>query len=143
MIGLRSSSNVSNRAKLSHFRTHLKGYLQCLTIFISCLGLIGLVIYMAGSRTKELRDRKILGASVSNIVTLLSKDFLGLIWIAFVIASYWLMNKWLSDYTYRVDIKWCVFGLAGVSILLIALMTVSVQAFKAALANEGRALRTE
>ncbi|MBK6478776.1 MAG: hypothetical protein IPF93_10855 [Saprospiraceae bacterium] len=79
-------------------------------------------------------------------MTILSKDFSGLICIAFVIASplvYWLMNKWLSDYTYRVDIKWWVFGLAGVSILLIALMTVSVQAFKAALANEGRALRTE
>ena len=93
-----------------------------------------------------LVHRKILGASVSNIVTILSKDFSGLICIAFVIASplaYWLMNKWLSDYTYRVDIKWWVFGLAGVSILLIALMTVSVQAFKAALANEGRALRTE
>ncbi|MBP9135332.1 MAG: hypothetical protein KBF75_14995 [Saprospiraceae bacterium] len=131
---------------MSHFRTHLKGYLQCLTIFISCLGLIGLVIYMAASRTKELGVRKILGASVSNIVTILSKDFSGLICIAFVIASplvYWLMNKWLSDYTYRVDIKWWVFGLAGVSILLIALMTVSVQAFRAVLANPGRALRTE
>jgi len=101
---------------------------------------------MAASRTKELGVRKILGASVSNIVTILSKDFSGLICIAFVIASplvYWLMNKWLSDYTYRVDIKWWVFGLAGVSILLIALMTVSVQAFRAVLANPGRALRTE
>lgn len=117
-----------------------------LTIFISCLGLFGLVSYMASSRTKELGLRKVLGASVANVVTLLSKDFLILVAIAFVISSpiaYWLMNKWLADYAYRIEIKWWVFGLAGITILCIAMFTVGIQAIRAALANPAKSIRTQ
>jgi ABC-type antimicrobial peptide transport system permease subunit len=90
--------------------------------------------------------RKVLGASVKNITTLLSKDFLKLVLIAFIIASplaYWAMYKWLQDYPYRISIQWWVFAIAGASAILIALITVSFQAIKAGLANPVKALRTE
>lgn len=124
----------------------LAGLFAGLTIFISCLGLFGLVSYMAASRTKELGVRKVLGASIAQIVNLLSKDFLQLVVIAFVIASpiaYWAMHYWLKDYPYRINIQWWVFGLTGSLILLIALLTVSFQAVKAALSNPVKSLRTE
>lgn len=117
-----------------------------LTIFISCLGLLGLAIYMAEARIKEIGVRKVLGASVGGLVALLSKDFLKLVGIAFVIATpiaWWAMYKWLSDYPYRVTIQWWVFVGAGLLSLFVALATVSYQAIRAALSNPVESLRTE
>jgi putative ABC transport system permease protein len=117
-----------------------------LTIFISCLGLLGLAIFMAESRIKEIGVRKVLGASVSGIVALLSKDFLKLVIIAFLLAtpiSWWMMYSWLKDYPYRVSIEWWVFLSAGMISVLIALFTVSYQAIRAALSNPVKSLRTE
>ena len=118
----------------------------CLTIFIACLGLFGLVTYISEQRTKEVGIRKVLGASVSNITTLLTKDFIQLVLLAIVIASplaWWAMHKWLQDFVYRIDISGWVFVLAGFMALLIALLTVSFQAIKAAVANPVKSLRTE
>jgi len=101
---------------------------------------------MAQNRIKEIGVRKVLGASVTNITTLLSKDFLKLVIISLLIASplaCWAMHTWLQGFAYRVTIKWWVFALAGVSALLIALLTVSFQAIKAAVANPVKSLRTE
>lgn len=117
-----------------------------LSIFISCLGLFGLATYMAENRVKEIGVRKVLGASVSGIAALLSKDFVKLVIISFVIAapiSYWCMNKWLQDYQYRVTIQWWVFVVACFLSVTIAIATVSYQAIKAALANPIKSLRTE
>ncbi len=117
-----------------------------LTIFISCLGLFGLATYMAENRIKEIGVRKVLGASVTNITTLLSKDFLTLVIISFVIASpiaWWAMSKWLSSYNYRINIEWWVFAGAGLLSVIIALVTVSYQSIKAAIANPVKSLRTE
>jgi putative ABC transport system permease protein len=117
-----------------------------LTIFISCLGLFGLAVYMAENRTKEIGIRKVLGASVISITTLLSKDFLKLIIISFFIASpvaWYIMNVWLQNYTYRVGINWLVFAGAGTLSVLIAILTISYQAIKAAVANPVKSLRSE
>ncbi|HSZ84834.1 MAG TPA: ABC transporter permease [Puia sp.] len=117
-----------------------------LTIFISCLGLFGLASYMAENRTKEIGVRKVLGASVTSITTLLSKDFLKLIVISFLIAApvaWYIMNAWLQNYTYRVNISWWVFAGAGILSVLIAILTISFQAIKAAVANPVKSLRTE
>ena len=117
-----------------------------LTIFISCLGLFGLATYMAENRIKEIGVRKVLGASVAGLATLLSKDFLKLVIVSFAIAApiaWWLMNAWLIDYKYRITIEWWVFAIAGLLSLLIAIITVSFQAIKAAVANPVKSLRTE
>ena len=117
-----------------------------LAVLIACLGLFGLVTYMAEQRNKEIGIRKVLGASVSNMVIMLSKDFLLLVVIASVLAfpvAWWAMSKWLRDFAYRIDISVWVFVIAGLSALLIALITVSFQAIKAAIANPVRSLRTE
>ena len=117
-----------------------------LTIIISCLGLFGLAAYMAENRIKEIGVRKVLGASVMGITTLLSKDFLKLVIISFVIASpitWYAMHQWLSGYTYRVGIDWWVFAGAGIIAVLISLLTVSYQAIKAAIANPVKSLRSE
>ncbi|MBK7871956.1 MAG: FtsX-like permease family protein [Saprospiraceae bacterium] len=117
-----------------------------LTILISCLGLFGLAMFTAEQRTKEIGIRKVLGAGVSNIITLISKDFIKLVIIAMIIASpvaWWGMNKWLGDFAYRVDIQWWMFVLAGVAAIAVALITVSFQAIKAALANPVDSLRSE
>lgn len=117
-----------------------------LTIFIACLGLFGLAIYMSEQRIKEIGVRKVLGASVSNLVTMLSKDFIKLVAIGAVIAfpvAWWFMHKWLQDFAYRIDISWWVFVVAAVIALFIALLTVSFQAIRAALANPVKSLRTE
>ncbi len=117
-----------------------------LTIFVACLGLFGLAIYTTEQRTKEIGIRKVLGASVLQITNMLSKDFLKLVLIACVIAfplSYWLMQKWLQDFAYRIQIGWWVFALAALIALVIALATVSFQAVKAALANPVKSLRAE
>ena len=117
-----------------------------LTILIACLGLLGLATYAAQQRVKEIGIRKVLGASVTSIVSMLSKDFLRLVLIAAVIAfpvAWWAMNNWLEDFAYRVNIQWWVFVLAAFAALAIALCTVSFQAIKAALMNPVKSLRTE
>ena len=117
-----------------------------LTIFISCLGLFALAAYMAENRIKEICIRKVLGASVSNITRLLSVDFIKLVLISVIIASpiaWWLMDKWLQGYNYRISMEWWVFASAGMGAVIIALFTVSFQAIKAALANPVRSLRSE
>ena len=124
----------------------LAGLFAGLTIFISCLGLFGLATYMAENRVKEIGIRKILGASLTGITTLLSKDFVKLVIIAFLIAAplaWWAMHAWLQNYTYRVGIEWWVFALAGLLSVVIALLTVSYQSIKAAIANPVKNLRTE
>lgn len=117
-----------------------------LAIVIACLGLFGLVTYAAEQRTKEIGIRKVLGANVPNIVAMISKDFLKLVFIAFLFAfpiAWWAMNKWLQDFAYRVNIGWWIFFAAGALAIMIALVTVSFQAIKAAVANPVKSLRTE
>jgi ABC-type antimicrobial peptide transport system permease subunit len=117
-----------------------------IAIFISCLGLFGLATYTTQVKTKEIGIRKVLGASVGGIVQLISKDFLKLVFISIIIATpiaVWAMNKWLQGFEYRVNVSWWVFALAGILALLIALLTVSFQAIKAAIANPVKSLRTE
>ena len=124
----------------------LAALFAALTIFISCLGLFGLATYMAENRIKEIGVRKVLGASVANITTLLSKDFLKLVMISFFIAcpvAWWMMGKWLQEYPYRVSIQWQVFVFAGFLSLIISILTISYQAIKAAVANPVKSLRTE
>jgi putative ABC transport system permease protein len=124
----------------------LANYFAFLGIFISCLGLLGLVTFTAEQRTKEFGVRKVLGASPFSLFGLLSKEFLLLVLIAMSIASplAWLtMNNWLEDYEYRINIGWWVFAVAGLAAFIIALITVSTQAIKAAIANPVKSLRTE
>ena len=117
-----------------------------MAIIVGCMGLFGLAAFSAEQRTKELGIRKVLGANAFNIVGLLSKNFLVLIVISSLIAipiAWWAMNNWLEDFPYRVNISWWVFGIAIIAALAIALLTVSFQAIKAALANPVKSLRTE
>ena len=124
----------------------LAKYFAYLTILISCLGLFGLAAFDTERRTKEIGIRKVLGADMKSLVALLSKDFLKLVCIAIIVASpvaYYLMNSWLQDFAYRVNISWWIFVVAGTIALLIALLTVSFQAIKAAMSNPVKSLRTE
>jgi ABC-type antimicrobial peptide transport system permease subunit len=117
-----------------------------LAVFISCLGLLGLVIYTTTQRVKEIGVRKVLGASVTQIITLLSKDFLQLVMLAFIIAAplaWWAMNKWLEDFAYRTTISWWIFAICGISMILIALLTLGMQTVRSATANPVKSLRTE
>lgn len=117
-----------------------------LAILIACLGLFGLVTYAAEQRIKEIGIRKVLGANVTNIITMLSKDFIVLVCISLVIAipASWLaMNQWLQEFAYRISMPWWLFALAGIIAIAIALVTVSFQAIKAALANPVKSLKTE
>jgi ABC-type antimicrobial peptide transport system permease subunit len=124
----------------------LSGYFAFLAIFISCLGLLGLVMFTAEQRTREIGIRKVLGATTASLYKLLSRDFLILILFAFVIATplaWWAMNDWLQNFAYREPIHWTVFVIAGMASLVIALLTISFQAVKAANANPVKSLRTE
>jgi putative ABC transport system permease protein len=124
----------------------LAGLFAALAIVISCLGLFGLSAYVAESRVKEIGVRKILGASAFTITKLLSADFVKLVAVAIIIASpvaWYAMNKWLQSYTYRISIGWGIFLIAGLMAIFIALLTVSFQAIKAAVANPVKSLRTE
>jgi predicted permease len=117
-----------------------------IAILISCMGLFGLVSFTTQQRTKEIGIRKVLGATVTQIVQLLSKDFLRLVVLGIAIASpiaYWAMTKWLQNFAYKVDISWWIFALAGIMAIVIALLTVSYQSIKAAMANPVKSLRTE
>ena len=119
---------------------------MALTIIIACLGLFGLIAFMAEARKKEIGIRKILGASIINIAILLSKDFLKLVVLAFLIASpiaYYYINDWLKDFEYRIEISWWIFAFTGLMSITIALLTVIYQAIKAAIANPVKSLRTE
>jgi ABC-type antimicrobial peptide transport system permease subunit len=118
----------------------------CLAIFISCLGLFGLASFVAEQRKKEIGVRKVLGASVAGIATLLSKDFFMLVGISCLIAfpvAAWIMHDWLQSYEYRADLSWWIFAIAGLSAFLITLLTVSLQATKAAMANPVESLKSE
>ena len=117
-----------------------------LCVFISCLGLLGLVIFITNTRTKEIGVRKVLGASVLQVVTLLSKDFVSLVLIAFVITlplAWWAMYNWLQDFVYRTTLSWWVFGLTGAGMLIIAMIILSIRTIKSASANPVKSLRTE
>ena len=125
---------------------NLFGAFAVLAVVIACLGLFGLTVFTAEQRTKEIGIRKVLGATVSHLVALLSKDFLKLVGVAFVIAApvaYFTMNRWLEDFAYRIDLSGWVFVLAGVAALGVALLTVSYQAIRAALADPVKSLRYE
>ena len=124
----------------------LAGFFAILAIVISCLGLFGLASFVAAQRTKEIGVRKVLGASVLSVWNLLSKDFVALVFISFCIAVpvvWYGMNSWLQGYNYRVSIGWEIFIVAGLLAMVIALLTVSFQAIKAAIANPVKSLRTE
>lgn len=124
----------------------IAGWAGGISIFLACLGLFGLAALAAVNRTKEIGIRKVMGATVTNVVALLSKDFMKLIAIAMVIASplaWYVMHDWLQAYAWRINITWWVFALTGLFALFVAVTTVSVQAIKAALSNPVKALRTE
>jgi putative ABC transport system permease protein len=115
-------------------------------IFIACLGLFGLITYAAEQRTREIGIRKVLGAGVSQIVAMLSKEYLGLVSIAMLIGfpvAWWAMQRWLESFAYRIQIHWWIFMVAGLTTLVIAVITVGLQAVKAAVANPATSLKTE
>ncbi len=117
-----------------------------IAVFISCMGLFGLILFSTEKRTREIGIRKVLGASVPGIVFLLSKDFLKLVFVAMLIASpivYYFMHLWLQEYAYRIQISWWMFAMAWLSALLIAFLTISFQAIKSAIANPVKCLRME
>jgi putative ABC transport system permease protein len=117
-----------------------------ISVLIASLGLFGLVAYTTEQRTREIGIRKVLGASVQQVLTLVSKEFLYLVLIAFVIAiptTWWAMNKWLEDFAYRTTVSGWTFGAAGIIAIVIAIFTISLQAVKAALANPVKSLRSE
>jgi putative ABC transport system permease protein len=117
-----------------------------LSLLIGCLGLFGLSIFVVERKVKEIGIRKVLGASVTDIVELLAKDFIRLVLIAIMLATpltWYVMNRWLQDFAYRIDIEWWIFALAGLLALSIALLTVSFQSIRAALRNPVKSLRTE
>ena len=122
------------------------GIFSGLSIFIACLGLFGLTAFAMERRTKEIGIRKVLGATTSNLIALLSKDFLRLVLIALIIAipiAWYGMNQWLQDFAYRTQIGWWIFALAGIAALVIAFVTISLQSVKAAMANPIKSLRNE
>ncbi len=124
----------------------LSNFFTLLAVFIACLGLFGLASFTAEQRSKEIGIRKVLGASVSNLVVLLSRDFIKLVGAAFLLSipvAYYVMDQWLSNFAYRIEISWQIFLMAGLAALVIAWLTVSYQSIKAALANPVVALRME
>lgn len=138
--------DFNNQFKTEALIGKLSRVFACLAIVISCLGLFGLAAYTAERRTREIGIRKVLGASVPRITRLLSKDFMWLVIISAIVAfplSWWAMHNWLQNYAYRIQISWWVFFVAGLMAIMIALMTISFQAIKAALSNPVKNLRTE
>jgi len=136
-------------AKFYQTEQQTSGLLQWasgLAIFISCLGLLGLVIYTTNIRTKEIGIRKVFGATVTNIIMVLSKDFVRLVLVAFFIASpiaWWATSKWMENFAYRTSMSWWIFVLSGVLMMLISFGTLSMHIIKAAMANPANSLRTE
>ena len=138
--------NIAAFYKAEQSTTHLLTWASGLAIFISCLGLLGLVIYTTHQRVKEIGVRKVLGASVTQIVSLLSKDFVVLVIVAFMITAplaWWAANTWLQNFAYRTSIPWWIFAAGGGIMIIIALLTLSIQTIRAALANPVKALRSE
>ena len=134
--------NYSAETRLSA----IVSYFTIIAILISCLGLFGLATFSAEQRIKEIGVRKVLGACITSIVTLLSKDFLKLVIISIIIASplaWFVMNKWLQSFAYRIDISWVYLAITALAAILIALITISYQAIKAATANPVESLRSE
>jgi putative ABC transport system permease protein len=132
--------------KADHQVTQIVGILAELAIFISCLGLFGLASHSAEKRVKEIGVRKVLGASVQRIVLLLSGNFLKLVLLANLIAwplAWFAMNRWLSAFAYRIEITWVTFAVIAFVSILIALITISFQSIKAAVANPVKSLRSE
>ena len=122
------------------------GIFAFIAIIIACLGLLGLSAYNVLQRTKEIGIRKVFGASVRSIVYLLSKDFVRLVLIAFIVAvpvTWWIMYNWLQQFVYRINIGWWVFAVAGIFAVVVALTTIGFQTIKAAIANPVKSLRTE
>ena len=136
-------------AKYYEAEQHISGLLKWATglaVFISCLGLLGLVIYTTNQRTKEIGVRKVLGASVKQIVAMITSDFIVLILLAFVIAAplAWIgMHRWLENFAFRTNVSWWIFITGGAVMVLVALITLSFQTVKAALMNPVKSLRTE
>jgi putative ABC transport system permease protein len=121
-------------------------YFAVVAVFIASLGLLGLVAFTTEQRTKEIGIRKVLGASVNQVLVLLSKEFLFLVILAFVISiplTWWAMHNWLNNFAYRIDISWWIFANGGILAVLITLITISVQSIKAAIANPVYSLRSE
>ena len=138
--------DINNYYQAEQRWSSIVGWASGISIFLACLGLLGLAALAAINRTKEIGVRKVLGASVSILLFSLSKDFLKLILISFVIASplaWYFMNKWLQDYANRINISWTVFLFTGAFAVAIALITISFQAIKAAIANPVKSLGTE
>ncbi|PWT95603.1 MAG: ABC transporter permease [Bacteroidetes bacterium] len=141
-----ADENYAAKFKLEELIGKLSGLFSALAIFISCLGLLGLAAYTAEQRTKEIGVRKVLGATVSQLWILLTKDFIVLVLISCLIASpiaFYYMHEWLQRYDYRIKISPTVFLIAGLSAILITIITISFQAIKAALTNPVKSLRTE
>lgn len=141
-----TDDEIRKNYKSEHTVSKLSRYFAFLAIFISCLGLFGLVTFTAEQKTKEIGIRKVLGASVTGIVQMLSRDFLKLVLIAAFVAfpfAWWFIHNWLTNFAYRVDIGWWIFPAAGIIAMLIALLTISFQSIKAAIANPVKSLRTE
>jgi len=138
--------NLDNFYKAERKWSSIIGWAGGISVFLACLGLFGLAALAAVNRTKEIGIRKVLGASLTSIVTLLSKDFLKLVIVALIIAAplaWYFMNKWLQDFAYRISIGWWVFIVAGSIAIIIALLTIGSQAVKAGMANPVKSLRTE
>jgi len=132
--------------KLESLIGKLAGIFAGLAIFISCLGLFGLASFMAERRTKEIGVRKVLGASILNVWGLLSKEFIYLVGIAFILATpiaYYLLSNWLQKYEYRTELSWWIFALTGLGTMAVTLLTVSFQSIKAALLDPVKSLRSE
>jgi putative ABC transport system permease protein len=141
-----SDLEFANLYKSEEIVSRLSGYFAMIGIFISCLGLFGLSAFTAAQRTKEIGVRKVLGASVPSIIGMLSNVFLKLVVIAMLIGfpiAWFAMNNWLDNYAYKITVQWWVFASAGVSIVLIALITVSVQSIKAAIASPVKSLKSD
>jgi putative ABC transport system permease protein len=134
------------RHKLFTLINKLLTWATGLSILISCLGLLGLAMYTTNLRTKEIGVRKVLGATVTQIVTLLSRELVMLVLLAFLIvtpAAWWAMNKWMQNFADKTTISWWIFALSGVGMLLTAFFTLSFQTIKAAIANPVKSLRSE
>src|SRR5258706_9609265 len=143
---LGTDENMDHFYKSESRWSSIVGWAGGISIFLACLGLFGLAALAAVNRTKEIGIRKVLGASLSGIVGLLSKDFLKLVVIALVIASplaWYFMHNWLQGFAYRINIGWYVFAITGIVAVLIALLTISLQAIKAAVAKPVKSLRSE
>ncbi len=138
--------SINNAYEDVQHTSQLIGWATGLTIFICCLGLLGLVIYTTTHRAKEIGIRKVLGASVAQIMGLLSGDFVKLVALAFLIATplaWWAVHAWLNDFVFRTSMSWWIFGISGIGMIFLALLTLSVQTVRTAMANPVRSLRSE